>query len=143
MTDMNPVSTPPGLIDRAKSILIKPKSEWEVIDAEPASIGSIFIGYFFNLGIGGCFGSSGSVGKRFVVSGNLSGYVFVFSNLSCCRICCGFICCGFICCKFVCGCFFCGNLVCRCFVGYGFFCCGFISSSFICRKFFCGGSVSG
>ena len=45
MTDMNPVSTPPGLIDRAKSILLKPKSEWEVIDAEPASVGSIFIGY--------------------------------------------------------------------------------------------------
>lgn len=45
MTDTNPVFTPPGLVDRAKAILLKPKEEWAVIDREPASIGGIFVGY--------------------------------------------------------------------------------------------------
>lgn len=45
MTDANPVITPPGLVDRAKAILLKPKEEWAVIDREPASIGGIFMGY--------------------------------------------------------------------------------------------------
>ncbi|HEX8570727.1 MAG TPA: Yip1 family protein [Caulobacteraceae bacterium] len=34
-----------GLVDRAKNILLKPKSEWEVIDAEPSTVGGIYAGY--------------------------------------------------------------------------------------------------
>lgn len=45
MTDTTPLSTPPGLVDRAKAILLKPKEEWAVIDRESASIGGIFMGY--------------------------------------------------------------------------------------------------
>ncbi|MBB3981105.1 hypothetical protein GGR44_000736 [Sphingobium fontiphilum] len=45
MTDTPPLSTTPGLVDRAKAILLKPKEEWAIIDREPASIGGIFVGY--------------------------------------------------------------------------------------------------
>ena len=45
MSDSNPVSTPPGIVDRAKAIILRPREEWPVIDAEPASIGSIYTGY--------------------------------------------------------------------------------------------------
>lgn len=34
-----------GIISRIKNILLSPKSEWQVIDGEPATIGSIMIGY--------------------------------------------------------------------------------------------------
>lgn len=95
MTDMNPVSTPPGLIDRAKSILLKPKSEWEVIDAEPASIGSIFIGYAMILAaipplaglIGGQMFGYGALGISFrpslvgAVGSAIAQYVFSLIGL--------------------------------------------------------------
>lgn len=95
MTDMNPVSTPPGLIDRAKSILIKPKSEWEVIDAEPASVGSIFIGYAMILAaipplaglIGGQMFGYGALGIMFrpslvgAVGSAIAQYVFSLIGL--------------------------------------------------------------
>lgn len=45
MTDVKPVSTPPRIVDRAKAIILTPKTEWPVIDAEPATIGGIFTGY--------------------------------------------------------------------------------------------------
>lgn len=52
MTD-GPVTPPPGgmpgapvsLVDRVKNIIVTPKTEWPRIDAEPATIGSIFTGY--------------------------------------------------------------------------------------------------
>ena len=48
MTD-GPVSPPPGgnkpLIARVQAILLKPKEEWGVIDAEPATIGGIYTSY--------------------------------------------------------------------------------------------------
>ena len=54
MTD-GPVTPPPpsgglpgapaGLVDRVKNILVTPKTEWPRIDAEPASIASIYTGY--------------------------------------------------------------------------------------------------
>ena len=53
MTD-GPVSPPPpggmpgapaSLVDRVKNILMTPKTEWPRIDAEPATVGSIFTGY--------------------------------------------------------------------------------------------------
>lgn len=36
---------PAGLVDRAKNILLSPKSEWLRIDAEPATIGGIYTSY--------------------------------------------------------------------------------------------------
>ena len=53
MTD-GPVTPPPpggmpgapaSLVDRVKNILMTPKTEWPRIDAEPATVGSIFTGY--------------------------------------------------------------------------------------------------
>jgi hypothetical protein len=34
-----------GLIDRVKDLLMKPKEEWVVIDAEPATVGGLFTSY--------------------------------------------------------------------------------------------------
>ena len=34
-----------GLVDRAKNILLTPKTEWPVIDTEPATVGSIYRNY--------------------------------------------------------------------------------------------------
>ena len=34
-----------SIVDRAKSILMKPADEWNVISAEPASVGGLFTGY--------------------------------------------------------------------------------------------------
>ncbi|WP_303763944.1 Yip1 family protein [Sphingobium yanoikuyae] len=45
MSDSNPVSTPPGIADRAKAIILRPRDEWPLIEAEPTSIGSIYTGY--------------------------------------------------------------------------------------------------
>ena len=45
MSDSNPVSTPPGIADRVKAIILRPRDEWPVIEAEPASIGSLYTGY--------------------------------------------------------------------------------------------------
>lgn len=41
----DPVATPPSLVDRVKSILLTPKLEWPKIEAEPATIGSIYTSY--------------------------------------------------------------------------------------------------
>jgi len=40
-----------GLIDRAKNIIMKPKQEWPVIDAEPATIGGLYTGYVIPLSL--------------------------------------------------------------------------------------------
>lgn len=34
-----------ALVDRVKRILLTPKPEWEVIDTEPATVGSLYTGY--------------------------------------------------------------------------------------------------
>jgi hypothetical protein len=48
MTD-GPTTPPPGapasLVERAKNILVSPKTEWPRIDAEPATIAGIYTGY--------------------------------------------------------------------------------------------------
>jgi hypothetical protein len=41
----NPTGAAPSLVERAKNIIMKPKSEWAVIDAEPSTIGDIYKGY--------------------------------------------------------------------------------------------------
>jgi hypothetical protein len=38
-----------GLVDRVKNILLNPRQEWEVIDAEPATVGSLYTGYILPL----------------------------------------------------------------------------------------------
>jgi len=38
-----------GLIDRVKRILLAPKEEWPVIDAEQANVGSLYTGYILPL----------------------------------------------------------------------------------------------
>lgn len=34
-----------ALVDRVKNILLSPRSEWQVIDAEPATVSSLYAGY--------------------------------------------------------------------------------------------------
>jgi|SRR5579862_685171 len=34
-----------GLVARVQNILMKPAAEWDVIDGEPATVGSLFVGY--------------------------------------------------------------------------------------------------
>jgi hypothetical protein len=38
-----------NLVERAKRILLTPKTEWEVIDAEPATVGGLYTGYIMPL----------------------------------------------------------------------------------------------
>lgn len=42
-------TVPSSFIDRAKNIIVTPKTEWPVIDSEPASIGDIYRSYVFPL----------------------------------------------------------------------------------------------
>jgi len=41
----NPTGSAPSLVTRAKNIILSPKSEWQVIDGEPATVGSLYGGY--------------------------------------------------------------------------------------------------
>ena len=38
-----------GLVDRVKNILLNPRQEWEVIDGETATVGSLYTGYIIPL----------------------------------------------------------------------------------------------
>jgi len=38
-----------ALVDRVKNILLSPRTEWPVIDAEPATVGSVYAGYIMPL----------------------------------------------------------------------------------------------
>jgi hypothetical protein len=40
-----PTGTAPSLVTRAKNIILTPKTEWLVIDAEPATVGSLYKNY--------------------------------------------------------------------------------------------------
>lgn len=51
MSVVEPDAAASGLVERAKSILLRPTSTWEVIDAEPATIGGIFKGYVVPLAL--------------------------------------------------------------------------------------------
>ena len=44
-----PIAVHRSLITRVKNILMQPKSEWQVIDSEPATVGSIYVGYVLPL----------------------------------------------------------------------------------------------
>ena len=45
MNTPNPIEIPPGLIDRVKNIILKPKEEWPVIEGEQASISGLYMKY--------------------------------------------------------------------------------------------------
>jgi hypothetical protein len=50
MTDGPSIPTPPrsgstSLVDRVKNMIVSPKTEWDVIDSEPATIGGIYTSY--------------------------------------------------------------------------------------------------
>ncbi len=95
MTDVNPVSTPPSIVDRAKAIILKPREEWPVIDAEAATIGGIFTGYAMILAaipplaalIGGQIFGFGALGITFrpslvgAISMAIAHYVFALVGL--------------------------------------------------------------
>ena len=38
-----------ALVDRVKNILLSPRTEWPVIDAEPATVASLYTGYIMPL----------------------------------------------------------------------------------------------
>ena len=57
-----------NLIERIKNILITPKTEWEVINKETATPGSLFTGYVLPLAI---FASLGTVIRYFLVVGSI------------------------------------------------------------------------
>ena len=40
-----PVAASNSLVNRVKNILVQPAAEWQVIDSEPATVGSIYAGY--------------------------------------------------------------------------------------------------
>lgn len=49
MSAVEPGSASSGLVDRVKSILLKPVETWTVIDAEPATVGGLYRGYIVPL----------------------------------------------------------------------------------------------
>jgi hypothetical protein len=55
-------STHPGLVERAKNILLTPRTEWPVIDVEPSTVGDIYKNYVLVLAaipaIAGLIGSA-------------------------------------------------------------------------------------
>ncbi len=90
--DPTPTASPApggGLVERVKSILLKPKAEWEVIDDEPATIQGLYLRYAVILAaipaVAGFLGSilfgSGFMGVTyrpplmFALSGAVIGYV--------------------------------------------------------------------
>lgn len=49
MSAVEPGSATSGLVNRVKSILTNPKAEWEVIEAEPATVAGLYRGYIVPL----------------------------------------------------------------------------------------------
>lgn len=47
--DLSGVNKPKGIVDRAKAVILTPKDEWPVIEAEPATQGDILKGYVLPL----------------------------------------------------------------------------------------------
>ena len=45
MTSLDGPVSSRGLVDRVKNILLSPKTEWERIDAEPATVKGLYTGY--------------------------------------------------------------------------------------------------
>ncbi|MFA6234038.1 MAG: Yip1 family protein [Bacteroidota bacterium] len=60
-----------NLVDRAKNIIVSPKTEWEVIANEPADVGAIFMGYVLPMALIPAIASF--IGYGFIGIGFLSG----------------------------------------------------------------------
>lgn len=73
MTPEGPTRVSSGIVDRAKAIILQPKAEWPLIDAEPATISGLFVGYVLILAairplaglIGGLLFGYGAMGFYF------------------------------------------------------------------------------
>jgi len=66
MSAPTPVAAQGSLVNRAKAMLLQPNAEWRVIDAEPASVGSLYTGYVLILAAVHplCFALRGLTGYR-------------------------------------------------------------------------------
>jgi len=51
MSAVEPGSATSGLVERVKSILLRPSATWDVIDGEPATIGGLYRGYVIPLAL--------------------------------------------------------------------------------------------
>lgn len=51
MSAVEPGAATSGLLERAKSILLRPSATWDVIDGEPATIGGLYKGYVIPLAL--------------------------------------------------------------------------------------------
>jgi len=49
--DPNLGAAAPGLVDRIKNILLKPKEEWARIDGEPADVNKLYMGYLLPIAL--------------------------------------------------------------------------------------------
>lgn len=74
-----PVAVRGSLVNRVKAILMDPKSEWQVIDSEPATVGSIYMGYIVPLAaipaICGAIGLARFGGSGFAIRFAVATYV--------------------------------------------------------------------
>ena len=90
MSVVEPESAGSNLIDRAKNILLQPSATWDAIEAEPATIRGLYIGYAIPLaaiaaicavvgqlvfGVGG-FGITVRPSPVFAIVSGLLGFVF-------------------------------------------------------------------
>lgn len=89
-----------GLVGRVKGILLKPKAEWPVIEAEPASVGGIMTGYVVPLAAIGplataiglaVFGYSGfgiayRPSMNFIIATAISSYVLTLLGIWLCSL---------------------------------------------------------
>lgn len=51
MSAVEPGTASAGLVERVKSILLKPSATWDVIDGEPATVGGLYKGYVIPLAL--------------------------------------------------------------------------------------------
>jgi hypothetical protein len=61
-----------SLVDRAKNILLNPKSEWDVIAKESATVGGLFTGYAVPLSVLPVVGSVIAMGLLGIGAGSLA-----------------------------------------------------------------------
>lgn len=85
MSIVNPEGAKSGLIERVKAILLKPAETWDIIDAEPATVGGLYKGYIIPLAlipaVCGLIGSTfiGVVGFRMGIVGGVISAVVGFA----------------------------------------------------------------
>ena len=81
----------PGLIDRAKNILLQPRAEWDRIAGEPAEVGKLYTGYVLPLlilsAVAGFIGSTliGHSGFGVTIRVPMTTALISFLQRGCCR----------------------------------------------------------